>query len=737
MDVDKDLINKYKKKLEESFNPDTKVKDFENVESRSYTQFKQDILPKHLSWYEKGCQISSKIIKIPPSKDKGDVIQKAIDVVHLQTDPSGVYAFAILFPLLIGFVGGFLGFVIPTLFGDPTFFFVFFFIILTCIMMFLLSRIPYYMAKKWRMTASNQMVLAIFYVVTYMRHTSNIENAIDFASQHLTGPLALDFKKVLWDVETEKYESVKESLEIYLNNWKQSNNEFVESMHLIESSLLESTESRRLFTLDRALDNMLSGTYEKMLHFAHNLQAPLTILHMLGIIMPILGLVILPLVVSLMEGVKWYYIATLYNIILPIAIYLFGKEILSTRPTGYGDVDITEYNPEYKKFKKLRMNFFGKVVFVNPIYLCVFIFLILFIIGLSPVLLKGTMVVDGEIIKDICINKNWGAYNPMLQVNAKQQALFCFFEYRESSSFVGQVIGPFGLVAGLLSLLITLAFGIPIGIYYRIKSRNIIKIRDSAKKLEDEFASGLFQLGNRMADGLPAEVAFGKVAETLQDTATGTFFEKVSSNISKLGMSLKAAIFDKRVGIASQYPSAVIQSSMKVLVESARKGPKVAANALVNVSRYIKEIHSVNERLRDLMADIISNLKTQVKFLTPAIAAVVVGITSMITFILGRLTQLNQTQGLAEAGGVAQLFAGDGIPTFFFQIIVGLYVTQLVYILTILGNSIENGVDKLNEEYLIGENMIKSTLTYVITTGIVMILFSLLAGLILSRGIGG
>ena len=292
-------------------------------------------------------------------------------------------------------------------------------------------------------------------------------------------------------------------------------------------------------------------------------------------------------------------------------------------------------------------------------------------------------------------------------------------------------------MAGLLSLLITLSFGIPIGIYYRIKSKNLVKIRDSAKKLEDEFASGLFQLGNRMADGLPAEIAFGKVAELLQDTVTGTFFEKVSSNISKLGMSLKNAIFDKRVGIASQYPSAVIQSSMKVLVESARKGPKVAANALVNVSRYIKEIHSVNERLKDLMADIISNLKTQVKFLTPAIAAVVVGITSMITFILGRLTQLNQTQGLAEAGGVAQLFAGDGIPTFFFQIIVGLYVTQLVYILTILGNSIENGVDKLNEEYLIGENMIKSTLTYVITTGIVMVLFSLLAGMILSRGMGG
>jgi len=47
------------------------------------------------------------------------------------------------------------------------------------------------------------MVLCIFYVVTYMRHTSNLELAVEFASQHLSAPLNLDLRKVLWDVETE------------------------------------------------------------------------------------------------------------------------------------------------------------------------------------------------------------------------------------------------------------------------------------------------------------------------------------------------------------------------------------------------------------------------------------------------------------------------------------------------------------------------------------------------------
>ena len=48
-----------------------------------------------------------------------------------------------------------------------------------------LQKLPYYLANSWRMKASNQMVLCVFYVVTYMRHTSNLENAIDFASHYI------------------------------------------------------------------------------------------------------------------------------------------------------------------------------------------------------------------------------------------------------------------------------------------------------------------------------------------------------------------------------------------------------------------------------------------------------------------------------------------------------------------------------------------------------------------------
>ena len=247
----------------------------------------------------------------------------------------------------------------------------------------------------------------------------------------------------------------------------------------------------------------------------------------------------------------------------------------------------------------------------------------------------------------------------------------------------------------------------------------------------------MFQLGNRLGDGLPAEIAFGKVANAMEGTISGSFFSLVSANIRKLGMSVKRAIFDSEHGALISFPSNLIESSMKVLVQSIKKGPRIAAQALTDVSRYIKEIHSVNERLRDLMADIISSMNAQIKFLTPAIAGIVIGITSMVTAILGKLgTQLQDVTADSAAGGVGlvSLF-GDGIPTYFFQIVVGLYVVQITYILTILVNGIENGSDKLNEKYQLGNNLIRSTILFCVISFIVMVLFNLIASRILNSSL--
>lgn len=739
MVVDKEeLVQRYKAKIKEELEgakAEGSKTSFEQEQSSRYEEFKRSFLPTHLNLYERACAFFEKFPDPGVAEKEKEVLEEHLETCHLNVSVRGVRALSIWLPLLVAVVGGLAGFIIPYMAtGEKSLFFTFFFLLLGLVLMYVLSKLPEQFARNWRLAASNQMVISIFYIVTYMRHTSNLENAIGFATEHLKGPLALDLRKLLWQVENNKYESITTALDIYLLKWRDSNQEYVEAMNLIESSLFEPSNARRLTILDKSLEVILSQTEEKMLHYAQGITGPINMLHMMGVILPILGLVIMPLLVSIMGNVKWYYLATLYNVILPIGVFYLGRNILSTRPTGYGDVDISEFNPNLRKKKFYSFKFGTKTILINPVLIAIVIGVVLFFIGITPLIIHAVSQAPPgtENPPDICLAKDWTRFNPA--INDQKKPFLCLLEYRKSSADPDKLIGPFGLGASILSIFVVLALGIPFGLYFKKRSGQLVKIRAEAKKVEKEFAYTLSQLGNRMGEGLPMEIAIPKVAATLGGTPSGDFLSLVSYNMSRLGFDPEKAIFDSKVGAIKKVPSEIIRSSMKVLIEAARKGPAIAAQALTNTSEYIKEIHRVNEKIKDLMAETIASMKSQVKFLAPGIAGVIVGITGMITYILGKLNMAQQGEGLLESGGVAAIFSGDSVPTYFFQIVVGIYIVQLIYILTVLANTIENGTDKLNEENELGKNMLRSTALYCFLTLTVMIIFNIFAGVILSRG---
>ena len=733
-----EIKKKYRSKLKKELGSSTEevFNNYNSVKTRQFKQFKKDMKIRNMNLYEQGCKISEDILKIKPDPEEEKLLQEAIDTCHLQATPAGTKSFAILAPIVLVLVGIIISLIIPMMVGlDIGTFSIVVFLITGFSVYAILDKYPYFLANNWRMKSTNEMVISIFYIVTYMRHTSNLENALVFASDHLNGPLALDLRKVIWDVETQKYETIKIALDVYLEKWRKWNNEYVEAMHLIEGSLYESSESRRLELLDKSLDVILEETYEKMLHYAHNLHSPMTMLHMLGIILPILGLVLMPLIASFMTSENLppnelaVYIAVFYNIALPIIVYYFGKTILASRPTGYGDTNMGNK----KSFEeKQKVNFkIGEMNFsLTPMVIGVTVAVIGLLLTLFPIFFHLT--VGQDIVIDSNDQIRMMSYNHPDYMSSK----YYFLSYK-SLEGTNRMIGPYGLGAAIFSLFFPLGLGLGMGLYFKLKTRKFMEMRENTKKLEQQFASSLFQLGNRLGDGMPSEIAFYKVYEITKGSETGNFFNKVTNNISRLGMSVSAAIFDSKIGAIKEYPSNLIESSMKVLIESSRKGPKIAAQALLNISRYVKEIHRVNERLNDLMSEIISSMRSQISFLTPAIAGIVVGITSMVTYILIRLRGQLETFGaesdMSQFGGMIEIF-GDGIPTYFSQMIVGLYVIQITYLLTVITNNIENGSDKLNEEFQLGNNLIQSTMLYVFLSLVVMIIFNLIAGAIIPTG---
>jgi hypothetical protein len=683
--------------------------------TKDYDTFRKEALFLGNTLYERGCNFAHSIVNFAPTnKEQREKLQEAIDSLHLNITPSSSYTFAIL--VMASFIlFAFLFFFISLLFGTMQILVPVLFLFMGVGLLFPLTKYPIHLAQRRRLQASNQMVLCILYVVIYMRHTSNLEHAIKFAGEHVGNPMALDLRKIIWDVEIKRFATVQESLENYLLTWKDHNLAFVESFHLIEASLLEGKNERRIDLLEKSLEVILEGTYDSMLHYAQEVRSPMTMLHMLGVILPILGLIVLPLIGSFM-GIKWFHIAMVYNIILPLAVFYFGYTLLAKRPIGYSQSDITNI-PKYQKLRmySLKMGK-DKEILIDPKKIAIVIGSVLFLIGILPVILHF-------------INPN-----PSFDIPFTDQIKL--LDYRELDT--GAIVGPFGLGATLLSLLIPMGLAFGLGTYYSIRSKRLITIREETKKLETEFRGAIFQLGNRIGGGMPAEMAFGKVSRSLSGTPTGKFLAIVDNNIRSLGMDLQNAIFNEKNGAIITYPSSLIESTMKVLVESARKGPKVVSKALLSIADYLDRIYKVSERLKDLLSEITSSMRSQVSFLTPLIAGIVVGIGSMITTIISSLgASLAAATGeaggeggglLAGSSGLANIFPLDKlVPPYFLQIIVGIYVVEMIIVLTILANGIENGVDKLNEEYTLGKNLYRGTMLYILIAGITIFAFNMLA----------
>ena len=711
----KDILSRYKEKVSSHIDIDSGISDDEAKKfSQEYITFKSEVLSNNRTRYEKWCNAAEKIIAFKPPKDKEKLLQEAIDTAHLDLTPTGAASFAaltgfiiILFAIIIA-----LGFYLTLGADNIPLFTIVLLLIFGLVAVTKFTDIPLYLASRWRLKASNQMVLCILYVVIYMRHTSNLEHAIRFAAEHIDAPLSLDLRRIFWNVETNKYSTIKESLDNYLESWRHYNLEFITSFHLIESSLFEPTESRRVDLLEKGLNVILDGTYEKMLHYAHDLKGPITTLHMLGVILPILGLVIFPLIGSFLQGlVKWYHLAILYNIFLPVLVFYLGINMLSKRPTGYGDSKVAE--------KVFKQSF-------NHVFVGIFIALLFLVIGLFPLLFKFTLPINPTATEDC------------LQSDIVIGKFGCFFDYVVEGN---EYYGPFGLGALILSFFIPAGIAIALGIYYKLRTKGLIDIRNETKNLENEFASSLFQLGNRIGEGIPAELAFSKVAQTLEETPSGKFFNIVDYNIRQLGMSIEEAVFNEKNGAILSYPSSLIESSMEVLLESSKKGPSIVSQSMLSISIYVDKIHKVAERLKDLLADVISSMKSQISFLTPVIAGIVVGISVMIVRVMVSLhtsitkaALANESTGLGGGGvqGLLGLFPINGIISgYFFQLVVGIYVVQITYVLTVLQNGIENGTDKLNEEYLLGKTLIRSFFLYAVIALVVAILFLSLAAVVL------
>jgi hypothetical protein len=705
-----DILSKYGAKIEKQIGTTGQSK---SDYSREYATFKEEMAPD-LTRYEKWCHSLGSVIKIKISSKEEEKVSKFVNIAHIEIEPWQALNLSVMAFISIFLLSLFVSVGLTLVTGSFPILFFFLMVILSLFLFYFVNGYPQRLANKWRLKASSQMVPAILYIVVYMRHTPNLEKAILFAAEHLQYPLALDFKKVFYDVSIGKFSTIKESLDNYLEIWRDYSVEFIESFHLIESSLFEPEETRRISSLEKSLQVVLDGVYEKMLNFSHGVRSPMTNVYMLGVVLPTLGLALLPLASAMIgDLIRWYHVFILFNLIIPFFVFYLTDKIMLLRPGGHGETELLERNPLYEKYK-------SKKHYMKAFLIC----LPFFILGALPLIFQYTPV--PEILglqKDYTFTQlGLGFLGNELIFNFKQTA----------SGFVG----PFGIGALFFSLLIPVGVALFFILSFGSKTKELIVEREKTKQLENEFNNSLFQLGNRIGNGVPPELAFGKIAESSKGLITEDFFRRVNYNITQMGMSVETAIFDKRRGALIYYPSELIATSMRILIEAAKKGLAIAALSLMSISEYVKNIQKITSRLKDLLAEIVSDMKSNMTFLAPLLSGVVVGLAVMITSILSKLDLANLA-GADVGMNVEQIFGifniTKMIPSYHLQIIIGLYLIEVTFILTRTLVTVDSGEDKLQQTSEIGKNLKRGVTLYFITALLTTLALFILSSVVMSN----
>jgi len=656
-------------RLSEDFQHGTTVRKL----SADYLEFLKEEIEKK-SFYEKFCSFARSIIRIDVDREKAKELQQKLDFSNLKLSASDVYSafvLMIVFTLFIDIasfaslmiLGYEIGEIVKYIFVTSLFGFVLAYYVLAY---------PSLYAKKVRVEASAEIVQTILYISIGLKNVPNLESAVAFAAFNLDGPIGKDLRKLLWDIYIGRYSRIEDALDDFSNKWKFENREFSQALDLLKASITDVYNRDQV--IDRAVSLILQSNMERMNQYARELKNPITIINALGIFLPVVTLILFPILGLIIPGlISPYTLLAIYNIILPVSVYWLMKNTLDKRPYAFHSIDIKNH-PEASDFGFISLRLGERKISIPLLPFCILLF------GLI----------------------SFPAIVGMLNISKETSLNTRIF---------------YGLQIFWALVVSTIVFTL-------LSTNKNKKIKKELEEIEAEFAEAMFILGTTLRAGQPLEMSLRKTSERVKDQKIHYFFERILNTMNTLGVTLREALFNKDFGVIKHYPSKTIRNTMKIVVDSSSKGLYVAASTLTAISQYMKNVHDVDEHLKQLLEDVTSSMSLMSSLLVPLAAGVVVGLGGIVMKILLFVSSIfSQLPIEQEEIPIIGTKLEAVMPIEMMIIIVGIYMIEMIISINIFKVQIERGNDIIEIGYSIGMNLISGAIIF--TLAVVIIQFGL------------
>ncbi|OYT42716.1 MAG: hypothetical protein B6U78_00320 [Candidatus Aenigmarchaeota archaeon ex4484_224] len=604
------------------------------------------------SIYERFCKIFS-FLKYPVPTNWKKEWKKEIEFTHLKVLPSEIFSSAINFSILIFFflllfyyLTNYLGILVMGSLLIPLIFY------------FLISY-PKFYSYWFRAKASSEMVNSIIYLAISLRAYKNLEAAYVFTSKNLTGPLGKDFRKGLWEIYSGKARNIEEVIDKISEKWSVESEEFSQALLLIKNSIRSENMEK---VLDKAVNLIFSSTLSRMERYVIETKTPLVLINMFGIMLPLLGLIILPILFLMMPNVSDpFLIGFFYDVFLFVIVYLLIKQRVCLTAFSFNQPELFKIE-KFRKFKK-KIKIFSLAL------------------GIALVSFFSYLLFSSELV------------------------LFSEYQLFLSLALIFSISLSFVIYNGV------------VGWFFFEKNKEIVAA-------ENELPTALREFSIELSLGKPIEDVIYSSLGRLGNFKIKRFFEKVISNIKQIGLGLSDAIFHKKYGAINEFKSKVISTTMLLVVEISKKGPFYLSKALDFISKYLENAKRTSEKSLSILEEITSNIKMQSTVIAPITSGIIVGLTVFtlaIFFYLGgtiqqasKIFEQKSFSNFLDFGYFSILSITSLTPVPIFQIIVGIYLLEITYLLTYLYGEIVYGNDEVSKARLFAKNILISTLIYII-----------------------
>ncbi len=214
------------------------------------------------------------------------------------------------------------------------------------------------------------------------------------------------------------------------------------------------------------------------------------------------------------------------------------------------------------------------------------------------------------------------------------------------------------------------------------------KLRQRVHRMEGELPDALLVLGRRIGEGRSPEEALQFAARTLEGGELAGALADGSARLLSARTDLEGALLGPE-GALARLPSARVRALFRLFAVCVRRSPEAAGAAITKLADHLRELRGVEERMKRMLSEVTSTMRTTSGVFAPLIGGVTVGLSDTVGQILVRASA-----AASLPGEEAPALASSPLGLDFLAPAIGLYLFALAAILVRFEGAVEEGSER-------------------------------------------